>query len=370
VISQAVVPDRAAADAIAARARGGASFVAATAPAGLSAADISVGPQTRAEFASLAGDRVAAAAFAAAAGAIVGPVQSDLGWHVVKIDSVRRQGGKTLDQARAEIAARLTAEKRKEALTDLVTRVEDAISEGSNFEEAARQAKLPVSQTPLITGAGVARTDASFRFPAELAPALKSGFELAPSDEPVVETLPGEAGFVMVAPAQVVPAAPAPLASIEDRVAADWVNAQATQRAQQAASSIATAAGKNVPLKQAANATRANATVRDVQLRRIDLTQMQGQVPPAVRMLFNLGQGKSRMVADPAGKGFYVVKVNRITPGNAVTQPGLISQLQNDFQRGTSEEYAQQFLRAIRESLGVKRNEQAIATSRRQILGS
>ena len=371
VISQAVVPNRAAADAIAARARAGASFAAAAAPAGLSAEDISVGPQTRTEFTSLAGDRAAAAAFSASSGAIVGPVQSDLGWHVIKIESVRKESGKTLAQARSEIAARLTSEKRKEALTDLVTRLEDALAEGSNFEEAARQAKLPVTQTPLVTAAGVARGDPSFRFPAEYAGALKSGFELAPDDEPVVETLAGDAGFLMVAPAQVVPAAPAPLASIRDRVASDWVTAQATQRARQVASAIAAQVGKNVPLKQAARAAGAAVPpVRDVQMRRIDLTRMQGQVPPPVRMLFNLGQGKSRVVADPAGEGFYVVKVNTVTPGNAVTQPALISQLQTDFQRGTSEEYAQQFLRAIRESIGVKRNEEAIAAARKQIIGS
>ena len=44
-----------------------------------------VGPQTRQEFAGLAGDAVAKAAFAAEEGAIVGPVQSDLGWHVVTL---------------------------------------------------------------------------------------------------------------------------------------------------------------------------------------------------------------------------------------------------------------------------------------------
>ena len=64
VLSQAVVPNRQSADAIVARARAGASFVAATAPAGLSAADISVGPQTREQF--TAGRRkVAAPVFAA-----------------------------------------------------------------------------------------------------------------------------------------------------------------------------------------------------------------------------------------------------------------------------------------------------------------
>src|SRR5688572_6489007 len=195
VISQAVVPDQAAAKAIAARARGGASFVAATAPAGLSAADISVGPQTRGEFASLAGERVAAAAFGAESGAIVGPIQSDLGWHVVKVDSIRREGGKTLAAARSEIAAKLTSEKRKEALTDLVTKIEDAIAEGSNFTEAAAQAKLPVSETPLIIANGSERGNPSFKLPAEYAPALRTGFELAQDDEPVVEALANAEGY-------------------------------------------------------------------------------------------------------------------------------------------------------------------------------
>ena len=49
-------------------------------------------------------------------------------------------------------------------------------------------------------------------------------------------------------------------------------------------------------------------------------------------MLFSLGQGKSRMVAGGQGEGFYVVKVNRIIPGNALTQPTIITQTQQQMQ--------------------------------------
>ena len=38
-------------------------------------------------------------------------------------------------------------------------------------------------------------------------------------------------------------------------------------------------------------------------------------------MLFSLTQGKSRMVADPQGRGFFIVKTNKIVPGNALTAP-------------------------------------------------
>ncbi len=370
VISQAVVPDRNAANAIVAQARGGASFVAATAPAGLSAADISVGPQTRGEFAALAGDAVAAAAFSAASGAVVGPIQSDLGWHVVKIDSIRREGGKPLAAARGEIAAKLTEDKRKEALTDLVTRVEDAIADGGNFAEAAALAKLEVSETPLITATGAARDDPTFKLPADLAPALRSGFELTQDDEPVVEALADGQGYVLVAPSRIVAAAPAPLAGIRARVAEDWINQQASIRAQAVANAITAKAARGVPLAKAvAEAGVALPPVRQVGARRLDLSQLGADVPASMRMLFSLGAGKARLVADPRQRGFSVVKVNRIVPGNALTQPALIGRVQNEFQDPLAEEYARGFMAAVREAVGVRRNDDAIAASKKRIGG-
>ncbi|HEY0164763.1 MAG TPA: peptidylprolyl isomerase [Sphingomicrobium sp.] len=371
VISQAVVADRNAANGVAARARGGASFAAAAAPAGLAAADVVVGPQTRAEFVGVAGEAVAAAAFAAPSGAVVGPVQSDLGWHVVKVESVRREGGKSLAAARAEIAARLTEEKRKGALADLVGRVEDALADGSNFVEAAALGKLTVSETPLITATGAARGNPAFRLPPELAPALRSGFELAQDDEPVVEALTNSSGYVLVAPTRIVPAAPAPLATVRAQIAEDWINQQASDRARAAASAIAAKASRGIPLAKAvAEAGTPLPPTRQIGARRMDMSQMGTNVPAAVRMLFTLGAGKSRLVADPQLRGFSVVKVNRIVPGNALLQPGLIGRVQNEFQEAVVDEYARQFLGAVRQSLGVKRNEGAIAASKKRISGS
>ena len=176
VISQAVVQDKRAADAIAARARSGATFVAAAAPAGLSAEDISVGPQTRAEFSGLAGDAVAGAAFSAAKGAIVGPIRSDLGWHVIKIDDIRGASGRSLAQAHDEIAALLATNKRKEALTDLVTRVEDRIGDGASFAEAAAAAKLAVDHDARDRRGRRRAKRSRLPLSGRLPPALKAGF--------------------------------------------------------------------------------------------------------------------------------------------------------------------------------------------------
>ena len=370
VLSQAVVPDKTAASAIATRARSGTGFAAAAAPAGLSAEDVAVGRQSRSEFAAVAGDRVAAEAFDAPAGTIIGPVQSDLGWHVIKVDSIRREGGKTLAAARSEIAAKLTTDKRKEALTDIVTKVEDSISGGSNYAEAAAQAKLQVSETPLITATGAARDNPGFRLPAELAPALKSGFDLTQDDDPVVESLTNNAGYVLVAPSKIVAAAPAPLASIRAQVAEAWINQQASNRARAVASAIAAKAARGVPLAKAvAEAGLPLPPVRPAAARRIDLTQLGDKVPAPLRMLFSLGAGKSQIVADPQQRGFSVVKVNSIVAGNALLQPALIGRVQNEFQQAVSEEYAQQFLAAVRDATGLRRNESAISATKKRISG-
>ncbi|HEX8842234.1 MAG TPA: peptidyl-prolyl cis-trans isomerase, partial [Sphingomicrobium sp.] len=367
-LTQVVAQDQATANAIAARAKGGASLAAAAAPAGGNASVTSLQNQTRQAYTSVAGDSAAAAAFAAPQGAVVGPIQSEFGWVVVKVESIKSQGGKTLEQARSEIAAKLTAEKRKGAIEDLVDKVQNAVDEGSNFEEAAAQAKLAVTATPLIMANGTSRTDKSFKTPPELAPALKTGFDIAPNDPPEVVTLANDQGYALVSPAQVVPAAPAPLASIRQQVATDWINGQAVQRARAAAQAIATKVGHGVPLADAVKqAGVALPAPEPLAARRIQIATANGQVPPALRVLFSLTQGKSRMVADPQRRSFFVVKVDKIMPGNALLQPALIAQMRNELQQTIGQDYEAQFMAAVRADVKAKRNDAAIAVEKRQI---
>jgi len=368
-ISQAVAPDQATANAIVQRLRGGQTFAAAAAPAGFTAQDIALGAQTREQFTTVVGARIAGAAFSANEGAIVGPIQSENGWHVIKIDRIQREGGKTVAEARAEISAKLATDKRKAAMENIVNTVQDAIDAGGSFTEAAAAGKLAIVETPPITADGRSPANAGYNLPPELAPALKAGFELAENDEPLIETLPNDAGYALVAPARVIAAAAAPLASIRDRVTQDWIGDQASQRAKQLAQTIAGKAARG-SLVEAARGTPVPVRVEPVKGRRIQLSQFQGKVPPPLTMLFSLGQGKVRTVAGDQGEGIYVVKVNKIIPGNALTRPTLITQTQQGMQNSLSQEYGAQFLNAMRQTVGVKRNEKSIASTKQRITGS
>jgi peptidyl-prolyl cis-trans isomerase D len=366
-LSQVVVPDRNTANAIATRAKAGGTLAAAAAPAGGNAAATTLQDQTRQAYSSVAGQVVAGAAFSAASGAVIGPLQSDFGWVVVKVDSVKSSGGKTLEQATPETAEKLNTDKRKAAIEDVVDKMQTAIDDGSNFDEAAAAAKLAVTSTPLITANGTSTTDAALKLPPEMTPVVKSGFEIVANDPPEIVAI-GDKGYVLVSPAQVVPAAPAPLASIRERVAADWTTTEALKRAKAAADAIAAKAAQGASLSDAAK--QAGATLpaaMPLAARRIQISNPNGQVPPPLRTLFAVTQGKARVVAVPGGKGFYVVKVNKVVPGNAILQPALIGKVQNDLAQAVAEDYGRQFTAAIAAEMKVKRNESAIAAAKSKL---
>lgn len=364
-LTQAVVESRAAADAIATRVKSGATMAAA---AGSGAAVSTLAAQSRENYTGVAGKAAADAVFAADSGAVIGPIKSDFGWIVTKVDSIARSGGRSLDAARAEIAARLTDQKRKAAIEDKADQLQTAVDDGATFAEAAQAAGLQVGQTPLITAAGTSLAVPGFKVPAGYENVLKAGFEIAANDPPDVVALPGDSGYVMVAPGDLVPAAPPPLASIRARVAADWVAQEALKRAKAAADGIVAKVGRGVSLDQGMRETGVSLPpARPIAARRIQIATAEGPVPKGLQTLFELTAGKARAIADPGGRGFLIVAVDKIVPGNAALQPSLIARMQSDLQSATADAYAQQFVAAAGKMVGIKRNAKAIEEARKRI---
>ena len=165
-----------------------------------------------------------------------------------------------------------------------------------------------------------------------------------------------------------VAAAPAPFANVRDRVRTDWIEGQAQQRARAAAQALAAKVARGVPIAQAVReAGVALPAVRPLAARRLQIATATSPVPPAIRALFTLGQGKSRLVPDPQSRSLFVVKVNKIVPGNALLQPALIGQMQNELQQAVVQDYAEQLMAAIRAQMKVERNEAAISAQKQRM---
>ncbi len=128
-LSQVVIADQAAANTLAAKVKGGTSVADAARSAGLEAS-VQTGVQ-KAAFASASSPAIADAAFAAAQGAVVGPIRSPLGFHIVKVDKVEAVAGKTLEQAKPELVAELSKTKLAQAIADSHDKLDDQITDNA-----------------------------------------------------------------------------------------------------------------------------------------------------------------------------------------------------------------------------------------------
>ncbi|NNC47895.1 MAG: hypothetical protein HKO13_05630 [Sphingomonas sp.] len=375
VISQVVVPTQAAANEIAAAARRG-SFADAVAPAGFSAADVSIGPQTRDEFTALAGEGVARAAFSndVKAGQVIGPIQSALGYHVVRVESITRDQVSAADR-RAQIAETLTERKRAGTIEDLVIDLEDALSDGASFAEAVEAVGLEILETPPLTAAGRSRDGSGYTFPDDMRRVLQTAFELEPGDEPVVERLDDESGYALVTLEDVIEAAPAPLAQIREQVRTDLIRDRALSRARDLAQMIKRRfdGGEELAAAVAAVSEAEGVTLQppeQITLRRIQLAGMGGDIPTPLQMLFRLAEGKSQIAAEEEEGGIFVVVAQEIVPGDASDNPQLITSLANEFRQPLTVELAQQFMNAVVAEMEVERNDAVINRARERILGN
>src|SRR3546814_313737 len=233
-LSQIILPDEAAAADVAERARKGENFAKIAADKGFTAADIAIGEQTKDALASATTPEVAAAAFAAPANGTTDPVRSDFGWHVLHVENIAATPGQSLEQARPEIVEKLTAQKREDAMAELIARVEDGFANGDSMAEVLKANNLSETVTPPLTTGGQAPDHADFQLPPALQPVVKAAFTLAPDDDPVVEDL-GQHNYAIVAVGEVVEAAPRPLDQIREQVAADLVRSRAFDKAREQA---------------------------------------------------------------------------------------------------------------------------------------
>ncbi len=370
-LQSVVIQDRAAAQAFAQRVRGGGSFADAASAAGFGPTDIAFPNQNRGQFAQATAPQVATAAFGAAQGAVIGPIQSELGFHIVRIERVNTVPGRPLQNVRVEIAQAIEQRKTADLLGALITRIDDQIADGASVEEIARTQSLQLVTTPPITASGQS-PDQPFVVPPELSPLLRSAFEIDADDpEPVVETITPDQRFALIGIERVVPAAPPPLARIQAQVRAVLVQQRALERGRAIAQAIADRINRGMPAALAYAAAQPRVPPpQSVNLRRVQISQGGQQVPPPLLTLFSIPQGRARILPAPNGQGWYVVHHAQRTAGEAATEPRMIETTRAEFSRAAPEEIAQQFARAVELQSEISRNQDALRRLRQRLAGS
>ncbi|MBB4615612.1 peptidylprolyl isomerase [Novosphingobium taihuense] len=368
-VTQVIVPTEAAAKALASEVGATGSLDNAARTKGLVASKLA--DQTRDTLTNQTSRAVADAAFAAASGTLAAPAKSGLGWHVVKVDAIKRNPGKTLDQARPEIVAAITLEKRRAALSDLAAQVEQEIDNGTGLADIAKTLNLTIASTPALTADGSVFGKQGEKASADIAPLVQAAFAMEREGEAqLAEIKPGEK-FAIYDVGQLTAATPAPLDLIKGAVARDWAVQQGSAKAKAATDKILAALNKGTPLAEAMKlAGVALPAPQPVDLPRQALTQMQGKVPAPLALMFAMAKGSNKPLEGPNNGGWYVVSLKEIVLGKVERNDAIFKQATASFAQDAGGELADQLRIAIRNDVGVERNEAGIKAVRDQLTGA
>lgn len=364
--TQLVVTTRAAAQAIIAEVNGGTSLESSARAKGLSTTSIAA--TTKAGLTTATSAAVADAGFSAQRGSLSAPAQGSLGWYILRVDEVVQQPARTLDQARAEITAALTAEQRREALNEATARIDEEFSQGKSLAEVARELGLTLATTrPLTAGGQVYGTSESA--PAALGPVLPTAFEMEESEPQLVESVPGQQ-FLIFDVSSVTPSAAAPLAEIRNDVALAWRVDEGMKRAAAAATRIQRRVEGGTSLSAAVAAERVSLPgVIPLNLSRQEI-ERQPQVTRATILFFSMAKGTTKALEVVEADAWYVIQLTDVQTESVPPNNPRVQAQRAQLAQLLPDEYTQQFIAAMRREVDVEIDDEAVASLGRLLAGN
>ena len=366
-VTQLVLPTEAAAQAVLAEVNAGKPLEAAASAKGLSAA--SIGSVSKAALSGQSSQAVADVTFASSGGKIVGPVRSPLGWHLMRIDSVETKSARSLDQVRAELTAQLTEIKRRTAFSDFSAKIEEEFDDGASLTDVAKQMGLTLSETAPLTSDGKVFGSAAETAPPVLARVLQTAFAMEGQNEPqLAEIEPGKL-FLIFDVNTLIESAPAPLAEVRQAVTIDLQLSKGVVAAQAAAQKIQAQVRKGTDLGAAmASLGMALPPVDQVEMARAQISNQQN-VPPPLTLLFAMSKGTVKLLRAPRNRGWYVIQLKDVIPGTVDPADPRLAGLQAELNKVMGIELGEQMRAAIRAEVGVTRNEVAIRSVGKSLVG-
>ncbi|MEP4886288.1 MAG: SurA N-terminal domain-containing protein, partial [Alphaproteobacteria bacterium] len=102
---------------------------------------------------------LADAAFGLTANVISAPVESDLGWHLVRVRNIRPGRTIPFEEVREALRNELALDEARDGIFDVLNDVEDGLAGGASLEEVARDSNLTMTRIDGVARTGQLRTE-------------------------------------------------------------------------------------------------------------------------------------------------------------------------------------------------------------------
>jgi peptidyl-prolyl cis-trans isomerase D len=291
-------------------------------------------------------------------GAVSAPVQSSLGWHVVRVSDIEPGSTQSFEQVRETVLADVKRDRAMDTVFESANKVEDALAGGASIEDVARSFGLRLVEVPAIDAngrkpdGGVVEGLPAAQQVAQTAFGLQQG---AASN--LTETPDGD--YFIARVDAITPATLRPLDTIRAEVIAAW---QAERRSQLAAKKAAEIEerlkARGTPQDVAATVPGAIAGVTPALTRAGRET---GGLPPGlVQRLFEMKQ--SEVATAPTQDGQVVVRLREIQNADPASAGAQVAQVRQSVQQAMAGDLLAQFTEALRQRYPVSIHQSTVDT--------
>ena len=284
-----------------------------------------------------------------------GPVQSPLGWHVVKVTEVEPADVRTLDEVEGELRQAIAKELAIDDLFDLSNKLEDRLGGGATLEEAASSLNLTLTRIQTIDATGRDPQGKAVNSLPSNPKVLDVAFETAENQEsPLTEM--GNDGYFIVRVDRITAPALRPLAEVRGEVARAWKDERRAEAARQAAEGVLERlkGGADIAALAGELGLAARTTVP------IDRTGdgADGELPRAlITALFGLRPGESTLAEGV--RGTYVARLKEVRPASPSADKDGLDAMRRQLARAMRSDLLQQYSGALRERYSVTTDKRA-----------
>lgn len=100
------------------------------------------------------------------------------------------------------------------------------------------------------------------------------------------------------------------------------------------------------------------------------IANAQRGLPTALVLMFSMAEGSTKILEEESDLGWFIVQLDEIDTDISNVEEELLDNTQAQFELALAAEYNAQLVRAIREEVGIERNEEAIEELRNTLAGA
>ena len=299
-------------------------------------------------------DTLAEAAFETSEGAVSAPVETALGWHLIKVEDAIPAKTQPFAEVRDSLRRELARDQAVNALISLSNKLDDTLAGGARLEEAARSLGLELHQVPAVDRQGRGRDGEPIAVLPEDPGVLDTAFETAPGEQSLLtETEAG--GFFVLRVDETIPAQKRPFDAVRAQVRDAYLDAQRRTAARAAAETLESAVTASTSFAQAAQA-RDLSVQRTTPLRRQDNQNANAVAQALAGPLFEAPE-IGALVRAEIDRGVAVAALTEIeTPAPAANSEAFAG-TRDGLRQALSRDLLLQFVDSLRNTYAVRINQ-------------